>query len=390
MEAIVYHGTRDVGLDPVDDAVLEDPEDVVIEVTSSAICGTDLHMYDGRTGAEPGLVLGHEPLGVVRDVGEDVHLVKAGQRVVIPTHLYCGVCYNCARGYSAACLRVRPGGFGAAYGYAGMGPYRGAQADLLRVPFADANCIPLPGETGDDREDDFLMLADAFVTGWHATELGQVEPASTVAVFGAGAVGLLAAYSARLKGAAEVYVVDHIAERLDKAGEAGATPVDFSAGDPVEQILQIRRSRGLPLGEEKMTGVQVAIDAVGFQARDRSDPSRENPRQVVDDVARIVNPTGHVGIAGVYAEKDLHPAPGGFPDGQLTVPWATFFSKGVTVGFGRTHDRRYTARLRDLILSGRAQPGFVVSHHGPLAAAPGFYDAFDRRADGIVKAVLNP
>ena len=137
---------------------------------------------------------------------------------MIPTHLYCGVCYNCARGYSAACLRVRPGGFGAAYGYAGMGPYRGAQADLLRVPFADANCIPLPGEPGDDREDDFLMLADAFVTGWHATELGQVEPTSTVAVFGAGAVGLLAAYSALLKGAAEVYVVDHIAERLDKAG----------------------------------------------------------------------------------------------------------------------------------------------------------------------------
>ncbi len=390
MEAIVYHGTRDVALDTVDDAVLEDPEDVVIEVTSSAICGTDLHMYDGRTGAEPGLVLGHEPLGIVRDVGEDVHLVKAGQRVVIPTHLYCGVCYNCARGYSAACLRVRPGGFGAAYGYAGMGPYRGAQADLLRVPFADANCIPLPGEPGDGREDDFLMLADAFVTGWHATVLGQVEPASTVAVFGAGAIGLLAAYSALLKGAAEIYVVDHIPERLDKAGEIGTTPIDFTTGDPVEQIRERRKAHGLPLGEEKMTGVQVAIDAVGFQARDRADPSRENPRQVVDDVARIVNPTGHVGIAGVYAEKDLHPAPGGFPDGQLTVPWAMFFSKGVTVGFGRTHDRRYTARLRDLVVSGRAAPGFVVSHHGRLAAAPGFYDAFDRRADGIVKAVLNP
>ena len=117
MRAVVYQGTRDVGVQTVADAVLEDPEDVVVEVTSSAICGTDLHMYDGRTGAEPGLVLGHEPLGVVRAVGEDVHLVRPGQRVVIPTHLFCGVCYNCARGYSAACLRVRPGGFGAAYGY---------------------------------------------------------------------------------------------------------------------------------------------------------------------------------------------------------------------------------------------------------------------------------
>ena len=390
MQAVVYQGTRDVGVQTVDDAVLEDPEDVVVEITSSAICGTDLHMYDGRTGAEPGLVLGHEPLGVVRETGEDVHLVRPGQRVVIPTHLYCGVCYNCARGYSAACLRVRPGGFGAAYGYAGMGPYRGAQANLLRVPFGDANCIPLPGEPGDDREDDFLMLADAFVTGWHATELAQVQPTSTVAVFGAGAVGLLAAHSALIKGAAEVYVVDHVAARLDKAGEIGATPVDFTAGDPVEQIQDLRRSRGLPLGEEPMTGVDVGIDAVGFQARDREDPSRENPLQVVSDLARLVNPVGHVGIAGVYAEKDLHPAPEGTPDGRLTVPWATFFSKGVTVGFGRTHDRRYTAELRDLVARGRARPGSVVTHHGPLAEAPGFYDAFDRRADGIIKAVLTP
>jgi glutathione-independent formaldehyde dehydrogenase len=390
MRAVVYQGTRDVGVQTVHDAVLEDPEDVVVEITSSAICGTDLHMYDGRTGAEPGLVLGHEPLGVVRAVGEDVHLARPGQRVVIPTHLFCGVCYNCARGYSAACLRVRPGGFGAAYGYAGMGPYRGAQACLLRVPFADANCIPLPGEPGDEREDDFVMLADAFVTGWHATELARVEPTSTVAVFGAGAVGLMAAHSALIKGAGEVYVVDHIAARLDKAGELGATPVDFTLGDPVDQIQELRRAHGLPLGEEPMTGVDAAIDAVGFQARDRSDPSRENPLQVVSDLARLVNPTGHVGIAGVYAEKDLHPAPEGAGDGRLTVPWATFFSKGVTVGFGRTHDRRYTAHLRDLVLRHRARPGFVVTHHGPLAEAPAFYDAFDRRADGIIKAVLTP
>ena len=390
MRAVVYQGTRDVGVQTVDDAVIEDPEDVVLEVTASAICGTDLHMYDGRTGAEPGLVLGHEPLGVVRAVGEDVHLVRPGQRVVVPTHLFCGLCYNCARGYSAACLRVRPGGFGAAYGYAGMGPYRGAQAGLLRVPFADANCIPLPGEPGDEREDDFVMLADAFVTGWHATELARVEPTSSVAVFGAGAVGLLAAHSALIKGAAEVYVVDHVAARLDKAGELGATPVDFSLGDPVEQIQELRRAHGLPLGEEPMTGVDVAIDAVGFQARDRSDPARENPLQVVSDLARLVNPTGRVGIAGVYAEKDLHPAPEGAADGRLTVPWATFFSKGVTVGFGRTHDRRYTVHLRDLVLRHRARPGFVVTHHGPLDEAPAFYRAFDQRADGIIKAVLTP
>jgi glutathione-independent formaldehyde dehydrogenase len=391
VKAVVYEGTRQVGVHDVDDAVLQDPADVVIHVTSSAICGSDLHMYDGRTGAEPGLVLGHEPLGVVEQVGESVSLVRAGDRVVIPTHLYCGLCYNCARGYSAACLRVRPGGFGAAYGYAGMGPYRGAQAGLLRVPFADANCIPVPGSPGDDREDDFVLLADAFVTGWHATELAGVGTApGPVAVFGAGAIGLLAAYSALIKGAGEVYVVDWIDARLEKAAELGATAVDFRGGDPVEQIRELRRARGLPLGETGMDGVQHAIDAVGFQARDRARPETERPAQVIEDLARLVNPTGHVGIAGVYAEKDLHPAPSGAGDGALTVPWATFFAKGVSVGFGRTNDRRYTTLLRDLVVSGRARPGVIVTHHGGLDDAPGLFTAFDRRAEGIIKAVLQP
>ena len=283
MRAVVYQGTRDVGVQTVEDAGLEDPEDVLLEVTSSAICGTDLHMYDGRTGAEPGLVLGHEPLGVVRAVGEDVHLVRPGQRVVIPTHLFCGVCYNCARGYSAACLRVRPGGFGAAYGYAGMGPYRGAQADLLRVPFADANCIPLPGEPGDEREDDFVMLADAFVTGWHATELAQVDTDQHGGGVRRGrgrpagrALGPDQGGGRGLRGR----------PRGGPAGQGGRArrhPDRLQpSGDPVDQIQELRRARGLPLGEEPMTGVDAAIDAVGFQARDRSDPSRENPLQVVE------------------------------------------------------------------------------------------------------------
>ena len=151
MRAVVYQGTRDVGVQTVDDAVLEDPEDAVLEITSSAICETDLHMYDGRTGAEPGLVLGHEPLGVVRQVGEDVHLVRPGQRVVVPTHLFCGVCYNCARGYSAACLRVRPGGFGAAYGYAGWARTAGPRPTCCgsRSPTPTAfRCPASPATTG--------------------------------------------------------------------------------------------------------------------------------------------------------------------------------------------------------------------------------------------------
>jgi glutathione-independent formaldehyde dehydrogenase len=390
MKAVVFSDTRSVSVRDVPDAEIEAPTDAVIRVTSSAICGTDLHMYDGRTGATPGLVLGHEALGVIDRVGTAVTMVKPGDRVVIPTHLYCGLCVNCARGYSAACLRVRPGAFGAAYGYAGMGPYRGAQAELLRVPNADANCIPVPGKPGDELEDDLVLLADAFVSGWHATELAEVSPSSTVAVFGAGTIGLLAAYSALLKGAGEVYVVDHIPERLDKARELGATPVDFRQGDPVEQIRELRRTRGLPPGEEPMTGVQIGIDAVGFQATDRSAPESENPTQVIHDLARLINPTGHLGIVGVFAETDLHPAPAGSGDGLLTVPWATFFSKGVSVNFGRTHDRRYTVLLRDLVLAGRARPSIVVTHHGRLDDAPDLYREFDRRGAGIIKAVLHP
>jgi glutathione-independent formaldehyde dehydrogenase len=390
VKAVVFVDTRSVKVEEVPDATVEEPSDVVIRVTSSAICGTDLHMYDGRTGATPGLVFGHEPLGVVELAGKDVTMVKPGDRVVIPTHLYCGVCVNCARGLSAACLRVRPGSFGAAYGYAGMGPYRGAQAELLRVPFADANCIPVPGEAGDELEDDLVLLADAFVTGWHATELAQVTPGSTVAVFGAGAIGLLAAYSAYLKGASEIYVVDRVPERLAKVAEIGATPIDFTKGDPVAQIKELRHEHGLPFGEEAMDGVNIGIDAVGFQARDRSNPDVENPTQVIGDLARLVNPTGHLGIAGVYAEKDLHPAPEGTSDGHLEVPWATLFSKGVSVGFGRTHDRRYTVLLRDMVTSGRAKPSFVITHHGRLEDAPTFFTEFDQRADGVIKAVLRP
>jgi glutathione-independent formaldehyde dehydrogenase len=390
MKAVVYEGTRRVAVREVEDAEPREPADAVVRVTSSALCGTDLHMYDGRIGAEPGLVLGHEPLGVVERVGPAVTAVSRGDRVVLPTHLFCGVCSYCSRGLTAACSRVRPGGFGAAYGYAGMGPYRGAQAELLRVPWADANCVRLPGEPGDRWEDAFVLLADAFVTGWHATELAGVRPGDSVAVFGAGAVGLLAAHSAVLRGAGQVFVVDRVPERLAAAAEFGAIPVDFGQDDPVDRIRAHRREAGLPPGEEHTAGVDRAIDAVGFQALDREDPGRENPRQVVADLARLVNPAGSVAVAGVYAAKDLAPAPTGHPDGSLHVPWATLFDKGVHIGFGRTHDRRYTRLLRDLVLSGRAHPERVVTHHAPLTEAPALYASFDQRANGVIKAVFHP
>ncbi|MCL6559384.1 MAG: alcohol dehydrogenase, partial [Firmicutes bacterium] len=304
--------------------------------------------------------------------------------------VYCGVCINCARGNSAQCLSVRPGRFGAAYGYANMGGYQGAQAEYLRVPFADANCIPLPGTPMDKWEDDFVMLADAFVTGWHAAELANVQATATVAVFGAGPIGLLAAYSALLRGAAAVYVVDHVPARLAKAETLGAIPIDFRKGDPVEQIREKRREKGLPPGEDLFDGVDCGIDAVGFQAIDRNHPDQENPRQVIDDLTRLINPGGSLGIAGVYVTNDRNPPPQGNTDGSMTVSWGDFFNKGVSVRFGRTNDRRYTGKLRDLIIAGKAHPGQIVTHRASLHDAPALYNKFALRADGVIKVVFRP
>jgi glutathione-independent formaldehyde dehydrogenase len=393
LRAVVYEGAEKVAIKEVEDARIEEPTDVLMHVTSSAMCGSDLHMYDGRAGADPGLVLGHEPLGTVEEVGEAVKSVKRGDRVVVPTHLYCGFCFNCRRGRSASCLTVNPGSYGAAYGYVGMGPYRGAQAELLRVPFADVNCVKLPGEPHDELEDDFVLLADAWVTGWHATELAAVYPTSTVAIFGAGAVGLLAAYTALLRGAAEVYVVDMIEERLEKAGEIGAVAINFLEGDPVEQIRELRRSNlrltgSLAPGDEQMMGVMCGIDCVGFQARDRREPAREHPSQVIEDLCRLINPTGTLGIAGVYVGRDPDAAEKLGKRGHLDVPWATLFRKGIRVGFGRTDDVRYTVFLRNTIITGRAKPSFVVSHHISFEEVEEAYRKFDERKDGYIKVVL--
>ncbi len=347
-------------------------------------------MYEGRIPPQPGLVLGHEGMGVIEEVGEGVRLRKKGERVVLPAHVYCGVCVKCAQGETAQCLTMRPGRVGAAFGYAGKGHYRGMQAEAVRVPFADANCVPLPGAPGDAWEDDFLMLADAFVGGWHAADLAKVHGTPTVAVFGAGPIGLLTAMSAQLRGAGTVFVVDAVPARLEKAQELGAIPIDFRKGDPVEQIREHRRRIGLPPGESALDGIDAVIDAVGFQAWDRKNPELENPNQVIDDMSRLVNPGGTLGIMGVYVKKDARPTGGEGADGSLRVPWGLLFSKGVSIGMGRTNDRRYTRHLRDLVLAGRARPSAVVTHHVPLSEAPKAYRLFAERADGIIKVVFKP
>jgi len=215
-------------------------------------------------------------------------------------------------------------------------------------------------------------------------------PGSTVAIFGAGPVGLMAALSSVLKGASQVFVVDFIQDRLNLAKEIGAFPIDFTKGDPVEQIKDRRSQLGIPPGEEKMAGVNCGIDAVGYQALDNNDTSRENPTQVLDCLARIINPTGKLGIVGAYFTGDPHGVDEAAKKGDFMLPWGRLFDKGIAIGMGQTPVKQYNLYLRDLIISGRANPSLIVSHRLPLSAAPDAYKKFDQRSDGFTKVVLKP
>ena len=393
MKAVVLEETRRIVVRDVPDAEMNEQTDVLLRVTSTAICGTDLHFYEGRMRGIEGGVIGHEPLGVVEEVGSAVKSVQKGDRVTVPTHICCGFCAMCVAGHSSACLTTNPGAAGAAYGYPNKGGYQGAQAELLRIPLADANCLKLPGEPGDQWEDDFVLLADAFTTGYHAAAIVDSGPGDTVAIFGAGSIGLLAAYSAKLRGAARVYVVDAIRERLEKAGELGAVPIDFLKGDPVEQIREQQskwRSGPAFRHEKPLGGVTCAIDAIGFQARSRQDFSREDPHWVTDAIAELINPAGRVGIIGVWPPKDPHGIEPTLKEGRLLVPWDKFFGKSVRITMGRDDDERWNSKLRDMILTGAAKPSRVVSHRLSLDEAPEAFRKFDERAEGYVKVVLKP
>lgn len=393
MKAVVLEETRKIVVREIPDAEIRESTDILLRLTSTAICGTDLHFYEGRMRGLEGQVIGHEALGVVEEVGSAVNSVKRGDRVVVPTHICCGFCAMCSDGNSSACLTTNPGSAGAAYGYPNKGGYQGAQTELLRVPFADANCLKLPGEPGDDWEDDFALLADVFPTGYHATGIIGVAPGDTVAVFGGGAVGLLAAYSARLRGAARVYVVDAIAARLDIAGELGAIPIDFLRGDPIEQIKERQskwRSGRAFRSEDPLSGVTCAIDAIGFQARSQDDYSKEDPLWVTDTIAGLINPAGRVAIIGVWPSADPNGVLPSLKDGKLTVPWSKLFNKNVRIAMGRDDDKRWNRKLRDMIITGAAKPSRVVSHRLPLEQAPDAYVKFDERRDGYIKVILKP
>lgn len=393
MKAVRYEGVRQMSVSDQPRPKLASPADAVLRVTTSGMCGSDLHMYEGRTPLKKGTIVGHEIMGVIDEIGDAVRSIKKGDRVVLPFNIACGYCYNCHRGFTKACLTMNPEGAIAGYSYAGMGPYQGGQAEFVLVPYADFNCLKLPGRPGDEWEDDFLLLSDVFPTGYHAAELAGVTPGKTVAVFGAGPVGLLAAYSSILKGASEVYVVDNIPERLKKVKELGAAPINFKNGDPVEQIKTLRRKnravqQSHRQGEEKLDGVECVIDAVGYQARDDDDPAHENPTQVLQNALKPVNPAGSIGVIGLYIAPDPGAKDEKRKQGIFEFPVGEFFDKGVTIGTGQAPVKKYNEHLRDLIIAGRAKPSRIVSHHIRIDDAPEAYEKFDHRVDGYTKVLI--
>jgi glutathione-independent formaldehyde dehydrogenase len=377
MKAVVYKGPFSVAVEDVEKPRIQHPNDVVVRVTSTAICGSDLHMYEGRTAAEPGIVFGHENMGIIEDCGEGVTSLKEGDRVVMPFNVACGFCKNCLDGFTGFCLTVNPGFAGGAYGYVAMGPWTGGQAEYLRAPYADFNCLKLP--EGKERESDFILLADIFPTGYHGCELAQVRPGESVAVYGGGPVGLMAAYSALLRGAKKVFSVDRVPARLEKAREIGAIPINFTEGNPVEQIKEQTDGEGTDKG----------VDAVGYQAMARTE-EREEPATVLNSLVETVRATGMLGVPGLYVPAD----PGGPTEdakrGMLLVAIGRLFEKGLKLGTGQCNVKRYNRYLRDMIIEGRAKPSFVVSHELPLDQAPAAYDKFDKRIEGYTKVVLHP
>jgi glutathione-independent formaldehyde dehydrogenase len=377
MRALVYNGPRDVSVKDVPDAKIEKSTDALVKITHTNICGSDLHMYEGRTDMESGRVLGHENLGRVVEVGSGVDRVKVGDWVCLPFNISCGTCRNCERGLTAFCLRTNPGMAGAAYGFADMGPYNGGQAEYLRVPYADFNCLLLPPDA-EEKQDDYVMVADIFPTGWHATELAGLQPGESIVIYGAGPVGLMAAYSAMIKGACMVMVVDRHPDRLRLAESIGAVPIDDSKGSPVDQVLQLTKGRGADRG----------CECVGYQCHDHH--GHEHSDMTMNNLVQSVKFTGGIGVVGVFIPKDPGSSDPLEQQGKIAFDWGMFWFKGQRVGTGQCNVKAYNRQLRDLIHAGRAKPSFIVSHRLSLDEAPEAYRHFDARDDGWTKVVLRP
>ena len=357
------------------------PHAAILKVVSTNICGSDQHMVRGRTTAPEGLILGHEITGEVIEAGPGVEYIKEGDLCSVPFNIACGRCRMCKTGNTGVCLNVNPDRPGSAYGYVDMGGWVGGQAEYALVPYADWNLLKFPDkDQAMDKILDLTMLSDIFPTGFHGAYTAGVGPGSTVYIAGGGPVGLAAAYSAQLLGAAVVIVGDMIPERLEQARSFGCETIDITKGDPKDQIDQIL---GVP-------EVDAAVDAVGFEARGHGkDADHEAPATVLNSIMEVTQAAGKLGIPGLYVTGD----PGGVDDaakeGSLSIRIGLGWAKSHSFTTGQCPVMKYHHGLMQMILNDRAQIAKAVNATViTLDDSPQGYKDFDQGA--AKKYVLNP
>ncbi|OZI66870.1 zinc-dependent alcohol dehydrogenase [Bordetella genomosp. 11] len=389
MRALRWHGKHDIRCDTVPDPQIEHPRDAIVKVSCCAICGSDLHLFDGfMPGMKHGDIMGHEFMGEVMEVGTENKALKPGDRVVVPFTIICGECDQCKRGNFSVCERSNRNKaqadklFGhttaGLFGYTHLtGGYAGGQAEFVRVPFADKTHIRIPEGLSDEQ---VLFLGDIFPTGWQAAAQCDIEPTDTVAIWGAGPVGQMAIRSAVLLGARQVVAIDRVPERLAMARAGGAVTINFDE----ESVLD--RLRDLTQGK----GPEKCIDAVGMESHatrsidamyDRAKQAvmLESDRpHVLREMIYVCRPAGVLSIPGVY---------GGLID---KIPFGAAMNKGLTWRMGQTHVNRWTDDLLKRIAEGQIDPSFVITHRVSLEDGPEMYKTFRDKEDGCIKVVLKP
>jgi threonine dehydrogenase-like Zn-dependent dehydrogenase len=390
MKALCWHGKHDIRCDTVPDPTIEEPRDAIVKVTSCAICGSDLHLYDGfMPGMKSGDIMGHEFMGEVVEVGSAASgKLKVGDRVVVPFTIVCGECDQCRRGNFSVCERTNRNKamadklFGhttaGLYGYTHLtGGYPGGQAEYVRVPYADVGPVKIPDGLSDEQ---VLFLGDIFPTGWQAVKQCEIEPTDTVAIWGAGPVGQFCVRSAVLLGAKQVIAIDNVPERLSMAEAGGAIPIDFEKESVVERLNDLTSGKG----------PEKCIDAVGMEAHatatldsiyDRAKQAvmLESDRpHVLREMMYVCRPAGVLSVPGVY---------GGLVD---KIPFGMVMNKGLTIRTGQTHVNRWTDDLLRRIEAGQIDPSFVITHTVGLEDGPAYYKTFREKEDGCIKVVLKP
>jgi glutathione-independent formaldehyde dehydrogenase len=357
------------------------PHGAILRIVSTNICGSDQHMVRGRTTAPAGLILGHEITGEVIETGPGVEFIQVGDLCSVPFNIACGRCRMCKEGNTGVCLNVNPDRPGSAYGYVDMGGWVGGQAEYVMVPYADWNLLKFPDkDQALEKILDLTMLSDIFPTGFHGVYTAGVGPGSTVYVAGAGPVGLAAAYSAMLLGAAVVIVGDRIPERLEQARSFGCETVDITKGDPKDQIEQIL---GVP-------EVDAACDAVGFEARGHgSGADEEAPATVLNSIMDVTRAAGKLGIPGLYVTGDPGAVDDAAKEGSLSIRIGLGWAKSHSFATGQCPVMRYHRGLMQMILNDRAHIADAVNATViSLDEAPAGYEDFDKGA--AKKYVLNP